>query len=72
MVILPIPSSFAFETAADNPRALKDAVGLTPSSLISRFGQPIAAPRRRASNIGVNPSPSVTALAASRTGITSK
>ena len=34
IVSLVIPSSLALDTAADKPRALKDAVGLTPSSFI--------------------------------------
>ena len=66
------PSSTAFDTAADSPRALNEAVGLTPSSLISRLEQPSRAPRRSARAIGVNPSPRLITPAGLRTGISSK
>src|SRR4051812_7984844 len=40
MAILVTPSSLAFETAADSPRALKLPVGLRPSSLIQMRFEP--------------------------------
>ncbi len=48
-------------TAADNPRALNDPVGLMPSSLMYTPAV------RRLSSIGVNPSPSVTGSASGST-----
>ena len=72
MVSFVRPSSFAFDTAAERPRALKLAVGLTPSSLMRILGAPISRPRRSALSRGVKPSPRVTTLDSSRTGMTSK
>ena len=66
------PSSFALDTAADRPRALKLAVGFTPSSFIRMLGAPISRPSRSALSRGVNPSPRVTTLDSSRMGMTSK
>ena len=54
------PSSFAFETAADSPRALKEPVGLPDSSLIQRSEKSAEAPSRSARRSGVPPSPSET------------
>src|SRR4051812_2967354 len=65
-----IPSSLHMGMAQASPRALNDAVGLTPSSLTHSASAPIRAPRRRARHRGVQPSPRVTmdSLAGGKTG----
>src|SRR5579863_5822377 len=55
-----IPSSTAIEIAQERPRALKEPVGFSPSSLIHRSSEPTRAPRRRVRIKGVMPSPSDT------------
>src|SRR5215467_14444848 len=69
--ILVRPSSFAFDTAAERPRALKDPVGLPASSLIQRLEKPAARPSRSARSSGAPPSPSETMLPGSSMGIIS-
>src|SRR5262249_1005554 len=51
------PSSLARDTAADNPRALNDPVGLVPSSLRRTRRNPARLPRRGTGRSGVSPSP---------------
>src|SRR4051812_1723261 len=60
MASLRIPNSLAIETAQESPRALKDPVGLSPSSLTSKSSAPTRAPRRGVEISGVIPSPSDT------------
>jgi hypothetical protein len=52
------PSSTHMEIAQESPRALKEPVGFSPSSLISRSFAPMRAPVRRTDSSGVIPSPS--------------
>jgi hypothetical protein len=59
MATLFIPNSRHIETAQESPRALNDAVGLSPSSFTQRSSAPIRAPSFWALNKGVQPSPSV-------------
>ncbi len=65
------PSSFALDTAAEMPLALKLPVGLRPSSLTYSAEKPSISPRRDAGSRGVPPSPRVTTLEGFRTGISS-
>src|ERR1039457_1824848 len=58
-----IPSSTHMETAQERPRALNDAVGLSPSSFTQSCSAPMRAPSRRVRTSGVQPSPSETTLA---------
>ena len=71
MAIFVTPSSLAFETAADSPRALKLPVGLSPSSFIQMRLEPAWRCKASAGSSGVVPSPSVTMFASSRTGMSS-
>src|SRR3954470_2160946 len=64
------PIAFARVTAALMPRALNDAVGLSPSSLIQSAFTPMAAANFGAAMIGVPPSPSETGSSLSRSGRT--
>src|SRR2546427_2885788 len=54
------PPLTARVTAAERPRALKEPVGLVPSSLRASSGRPYFAPRCRSSTSGVPPSPPAT------------
>ena len=62
------PSSLALDTAADMPLDLKDALGLTPSSLIYKLLLPMEAASWFVLSIGVIPSPKVTMFSSLRTG----
>ena len=61
-----MPSSTHMETAQERPRALNDAVGLSPSSLTQSASAPMRCPRRLVRISGVQPSPSVTIDAGGR------
>src|SRR5665811_1913088 len=65
-----MPSSTHMETAQERPRALNEAVGLSPSSFTQSCSAPMRAPSRLVRTSGVQPSPSVTtdASAAGSTG----
>ena len=67
-----IPNSCAREIAADNPRALNDPVGLTPSSLTKSLSMPNFEPSLRADISGVQPSPNEMTFDESEIGITSR
>src|ERR1041384_3546690 len=67
---LVIPSSTHMEMAQESPRALKDPVGLTPSSLTQRSRAPSRWPRRFVLMSGVMPSPSEVIAAGFETGST--
>src|SRR4051812_6727197 len=66
------PSAFARVTAALMPRALNDAVGLRPSSLIQSLATPMERAREGASSSGVMPSPSDTGVSAASIGSTAR
>ncbi len=53
IVIALTPNSLAFDTAADNPLALNEAVGFNPSSLMSKSCIPISFPKSVHFKIGV-------------------
>ena len=72
IVSLVWPSSFALDTAAPRPLALKEPVGFTPSSLMYTVLRPVAFARRSALRSGVPPSPNAMMLASSMTGMTSR
>jgi hypothetical protein len=55
------PKCRAMVTAAESPRALKEPVGLRPSSLMKTLGY------SRLRSMGVKPSPSVIGVASGRT-----
>src|SRR6266581_796748 len=57
---LRMPSSAHIEIAQERPRALNEAVGLSPSSFTQSASEPIRAPSRLVLTSGVQPSPSVT------------
>src|ERR1022692_173218 len=58
-----MPSSTHMETAHASPRALNEAVGLSPSSFTQSCSAPMRAPSRFVRTSGVQPSPRVTTLA---------
>src|SRR5262245_61373262 len=66
------PRYLARVTAADNPRALKEFVGLSDSSLTKRRSTPSARPNFDARINGVQPSPSVNGSSPSKSGISSR
>src|SRR5579872_1180255 len=66
------PSSFALLTAAESPLALNDPVGFIPSSLTNTWRSPSFAATRGSGRSGVIPSPRVTMLPGSSTGINSR
>src|SRR5258705_10820340 len=68
MITFLTPSSFAFEIAAESPRALKEPVGLLLSSFTYKFDSPRALPSLGRSNRAVSPSPSETIFCSSNTG----
>src|ERR1043166_92417 len=65
-------SDFARVTAALIPRALNDAVGFNPSSLIHSRRTPVDSANRGDSAIGVAPSPSVAGSSPSAMGSTAE
>ena len=67
-IIARLPSSIALAIATTIPRSLNDPVGLQPSSLKYKSGQPNSAPSRLDLISGVSPSPSVIMGVASVTG----
>ena len=66
------PSDAALVTAAARPRALKEFVGLSDSSLTKSRDSPRSRPRRMAWISGVHPSPSVSGVSPSKSGIISR
>ena len=62
------PAAVARVTAAASPRALKEPVGLTPSSLTHSRAKPCMAARRSTRSSGVPPSPSETGSSCGRSG----
>ena len=64
------PRALARVTAALIPRALNDAVGLSPSSFTHSRATPVSPASAGASCIGVSPSPSDTGISLARSGST--
>src|SRR5580693_4087934 len=70
MATLRMPSSTHIDTAQESPRALKEPVGLIPSSFTHKLLAPSRLPNLRVLSRGVIPSPSETMEDGSRTGST--